>query len=87
MTKTQKLASIIADIYYQTYHGETTMSFCGKGCGNPARGGNTCIHCLEEQLAAMVGAEEAALYIATITMVNHLESKFQTYARKNTQTD
>lgn len=39
-----------------------TMGTCAKKCGRPARGGGQCPRCAEEELAELVGHEQAVAF-------------------------
>lgn len=53
-------SNLVASLRYQTLGPQvTTMAACANGCGESARGGGECRHCLTKKLAELVGEEKA----------------------------
>lgn len=87
MTKKEKLRRLIGDIHYQCAMGEYTFGPCARGCGNGARGSGTCEHCLQIDLAQIVGAKDASGYVTAVKKVKQYEYEFQNHVIQNTQAD
>lgn len=73
----EKLRHIMHDLWYQHPQGASTFSMCGNykknGCKSDGRGGRPCADCVEEELAKLVGDENADKYHILICDIRELE--------------